>query len=84
LADAGDDDLRAAGPRGLVIAADHCRIHSIAVHAINAHLGSLGQAVEAIPPIQADPSKPRSLRALVDALRAGEVDCSLFSKQSGL
>ncbi len=74
------EDLRSAGPRGLVIPGDFAspETHLLA-HAINAELGSTGTTVEYLEPaeyrweIETD-----SLQALVRDMQAGEVDLLLI------
>ncbi|EIM28066.1 Fe-S-cluster-containing hydrogenase subunit [Microvirga lotononidis] len=68
------DDLRRAGPRGLVVAGREqpARIHGL-VHAINANIGVFGTTVRAIEPVRAVAGDARTLADLATAIEADEV-----------
>jgi molybdopterin-containing oxidoreductase family iron-sulfur binding subunit len=68
-------DLRAGGPRALVVAGDFQppAVHAV-THAINAALGSVGTTLEYTDPVEVDPvDHTLSLRQLVDDMGAGSV-----------
>src|SRR5262245_20653949 len=72
-------DLQSAGSRSLVIAGPHQRpeVHILA-HAMNAKLGSIGQTVEYIEPIEANPVEQLdSLKQLTRDMQNGAVDLLL-------
>lgn len=69
-------DLSAHQGRGAVLVGDQqpAEVHALA-HAINERLGNLGATVVAIEPIEARPvDQTADLTALVEAMRAGEVE----------
>ncbi|HSR52963.1 MAG TPA: TAT-variant-translocated molybdopterin oxidoreductase [Acidobacteriota bacterium] len=69
-------DLKAAGPRALVVAGDHQPpvVHALA-YLMNQALGSIGQTVEFTDPVDAFPeNQGQSLRQLVDDMNAGQVE----------
>jgi molybdopterin-containing oxidoreductase family iron-sulfur binding subunit len=73
-------DLKAHRGRGVVVAGEFAapEVHAV-VHAINAALGNVGEAVTYSDPVEANPTDQlASLRALVDDLRAGQVDALLI------
>jgi len=73
-------DLQAQARASLVLAGDHQPpvVHALA-HAINEMLGNVGQTVVYSEPVLANPvNQTESLRALVDAMNAGEVETLLI------
>jgi molybdopterin-containing oxidoreductase family iron-sulfur binding subunit len=73
--DALIEDLEAHRGRSVVVAGVHqpAAVHALA-HAINGALGNLGATVTLHEPVEAQPESHRaSLRALVEAMRRGEV-----------
>lgn len=76
LADAVAADLLAHRGSSLVVAGDQApaALHTLA-HAINAALGNFGTTVISTAPIELEPvDQVASLRALVEAMRAGQVE----------
>jgi MoCo/4Fe-4S cofactor protein with predicted Tat translocation signal len=70
------DDLRAAGPRGLVVAGDQqpAPVHVLA-HAINAAIGAVGTTLEYLAPIAVRPQgRTQTLADLTREMAAGAVD----------
>ncbi len=73
-------DLRAHGPRGLVVVGDGAppAVHVLA-HAVNQALGAAGESVVYTEPVAARPvDEPESLASLVEALHAGDVEILLI------
>jgi len=69
-------DLESRKGKSIVVAGDHqpAAVHAL-VHAINAHLGNLGQTVSLIEPIEAKPSEQlKDLAGLVNEMGEGKVD----------
>src|SRR5690606_27445255 len=78
--DAVARDLQAHSGAGLVIPGDHHppAVHALA-HAINQALGNVGQTVTYIQPVISSPAnQTQSLRDLVAAMNAGEVELLLI------
>ncbi|MEZ4735214.1 MAG: TAT-variant-translocated molybdopterin oxidoreductase [Caldilineaceae bacterium] len=79
-------DLQAHPGASLVVAGEHqpAIVHALA-HAINDTLGNGGQTVIYSEPVVANPgNQTQSLRELVDAMTAGQVELLLIWGQSGL
>jgi molybdopterin-containing oxidoreductase family iron-sulfur binding subunit len=73
-------DLQAHAGAGVVVAGDHQPpvVHAL-THAINEQLGNAGQTVVYIDPVIANPAnQTESLRELVEAMRAGQVEMLLI------
>jgi MoCo/4Fe-4S cofactor protein with predicted Tat translocation signal len=69
-------DLEKNRGTSIVLAGDQqpAWVHAI-VHAINAYLGNHGETIRFVGPIEAEPTNQyESLRELVDAMKAGDVD----------